>query len=358
MKTQIGLRYASVFAVLSELVDIGIVVLNEAREIDFASGRARALLGCDKEAGIAGCPSEVQRAIEELIDQVSPASSTSAKSEVRYKRNGRSYRLHLEAHPVDEADCTGVLLLVRDVERMRKLATDIRLSAQFRNTRRLFPAVADDLKQPITAILLHLDLLREVLDKEETTDGQPAPGMRSVRIIKEQVTELHRALNLLSEEIYPAETEERGFSLRDVLQDVIRLIEPQAASQNVVLDTDLGGHAARMSGSRQRVKQALLNLAVNGLDAMPQGGKLRLSLTVDRGVATIRMCDSGSGIEPEVLPHIFEMHYTTKESGTGAGLFVAREVFVRHSGHIVIEETSEDGTCVRATLAVSDNNDS
>lgn len=229
------------------------------------------------------------------------------------------------------------------------------MSAQFRTTRRLYEAVVHDLRQPISAIMVHLDLLRDRLGPEDDDAEGANPAHRSLRVVKKQVTDLSRALTLLLEEIHPSEAEERGFSLRDVLEDVIRLVEPQAAHQEVEVNVKSSDHAARMSGSRQRVKQALLNLAVNALDAMPDGGLLDIELGVASSEAVISFRDSGVGIQPDVLSHIFEMHYTTKAAGTGVGLFVARDVIERHEGRIEVDTEPGSGTLFRVVLPVSKN---
>jgi signal transduction histidine kinase len=356
METRLALDYTSVFSVLSELIEIGIVVVNPAGEMDFASGRARTLLGCPDELSLESCHPPLQTAIQEIIAGQRGRSDMSLEKEVRVDVGGQEHHLLLDAHRIEESDCSGILILVRDADNLRKMALDLQMSAQFRNTRRLYQAVVHDLKQPITAVLVHLDLLRGLLrNDDEEGEEPPSPEMKSLRVIKSQLTDLNRTLTLLLEEIQPAETEERGFSLRDVVEDVARLVEPQAAQQDVSVTVLAGEHAARMTGSRQLVKQAILNLAVNALDAMPDGGDLALALDVNDGRANIRVQDTGTGIESEVLPHIFEMHYTTKASGTGAGLYVARDVIRRHEGTIDVETVKGKGSCFRVSLAVSES---
>lgn len=355
MQTQIGLDYTSVFAVLSELVEIGLVVINSSGKIDFASDKARYLLGCGDDLRIDSCPPVVQQGLEEVIGDVS-GGATSTTKEIRFDVDGERRELMLEGHPIDEDDCSGTLLLVKNAENMRNMAADLRLSAQFRNTRRLYQSVVQDLRQPITAVLVHADVLRDRLTGvEDEVDESDIPELKSLRVIKSQISDLNRTLTLLLEEFEPAETEERGLSLRDVLNDVARLIRPPAAQQNVEVKVNTVDHAARMNGSRQRIKQAILNTAVNALDAMPDGGTLELTLDVEDDRASIGVVDSGEGISHGVLPHIFEMHYTTKASGTGVGLYVAREVIERHGGSIEVDTEYGHGSTFRIRLPVSKN---
>lgn len=354
METHVGLDYTAVFAVLSELVESGLVVVNPTGEMDFASGRARLLLGCGDDLTIGACHKDIRSTIAEIVQDVHSRSAHSTQKNVRFEADGKARDLVLEGHKIDENACSGVLILVKDASSMQRMAQDLQMSAQFRNTRRLYQAVVHDLRQPISAIMVHLDLLRDriAVDNRESDDN---PRVRSLQVIKNQVSDLSRTLTLLLEEIHPSGGEERGYSLRDVLEDVIRLVEPQAAQQNVNVNVVTCDHAGRMNGSRQRVKQALLNLAVNSLDAMDGGGDLDVEFNVEGGEASITFRDSGVGIEPDVLPHIFEMHYTTKTVGTGVGLYVARDVVERHGGRIEVDAEPGRNTAFTVILPVSMN---
>lgn len=354
MEARLSLDYASVFTVLSGLVEVGIVVLNSDGEMDFASDRARSLLGCRGRSDVDACYPATRDAIRELVETSRSGQRRSARKNVQFDLDGKQVDLHLESHPIEEDSCTGVLVLVKDAENMRKMATDLGLAAQLRNTRRLYHAVVQHLKQPISVVLLHADMIKDALPPEDAGDDPPK-GVRSVEIIRSQINELNHSLTLLLEEIAPSDTEERGFSLRDVLKDVTRLILPSASRQDVEIDLRCGEHAARLNGYRQRVKQALLNVAVNALDAMPDGGKLTLELKVSGSLAEVSIHDSGKGIDPDVIDHIFEIHYTTKDTGTGVGLYVARDVISKHGGDIQVDTVPDRGSTFRVVLPVSEN---
>lgn len=354
MEAKPALDYSSVFSVLSGLVEVGLAVVNPDGEIEFANERARDMLGCGHDLDLSACFPAVSDAVRKAIAQSETRRTMPGRSEVRFEIDGVVHDLSIEAHPIVEEACTGFLLLVKDEESMRRMAMDLGHAAQFRNARRLYRAVVEDLKQPISAVMLHADLVRGRIAPGGQTDEVPAEA-RSLHVIKKQVQELSHALTLLAEEIEPADTEERGFSLRDVIEDVRRLIEPVAAEQNVAVELDVPDHAARLNGYRQRVKQAILNLAVNAVDAMPKGGTLRLSLQVSEDRAAVEVSDTGAGIPSGIIPRIFELHFTTKNTGTGVGLYVARDVIEKHGGSIVVDSEPGRGTVFRVGLPVSRN---
>jgi signal transduction histidine kinase len=106
-------------------------------------------------------------------------------------------------------------------------------------------------------------------------------------------------------------------------------------------------------GRRDRLKQGVLNVAINALEAMPEGGLLGLTVARDGDTARLAIRDTGPGIPPEIVGRIYAMHFTTKSGGTGIGLYVARSVVLAHLGTISIETAPGAGTTVHITLPLA-----
>jgi signal transduction histidine kinase len=104
---------------------------------------------------------------------------------------------------------------------------------------------------------------------------------------------------------------------------------------------------------RDQIKQSVLNIAINGLEAMPEGGTLGLELEREDGRARILVSDTGPGIPPELKDRIFDMHFTTKESGTGIGLYVARSMFEAQGGTVRTASTGPEGTTFELLLPLA-----
>ena len=102
--------------------------------------------------------------------------------------------------------------------------------------------------------------------------------------------------------------------------------------------------------SPDQVKQAILNIAINGLEVLPESGQLRIALERAGGTARVLIADDGPGIPPELRDKIFEMHFTTKETGTGIGLYVARSIVESQGGTVEIVDSSAAGTTFAVTL--------
>jgi signal transduction histidine kinase len=221
---------------------------------------------------------------------------------------------------------------------------------------RVYRGVAHDLRAPLNAMVLNLELLRRSLDPSAPPrEDMPQKQQRWVGVIESELQRLRRAMDVLLAQTAPASEKPERFDLRGVHQEIAELLYPQARQQQVELAVDVPEHEVPMVAYRDQIKQAVLNLAINGLEAMPEGGTLGLALhrdaVADGGEqAVLLVTDTAGGIPPEVADRIFEMHFTTKQSGTGIGLYVARSILEAQGGSIGIERTGPDGTAFRLTL--------
>lgn len=137
------------------------------------------------------------------------------------------------------------------------------------------------------------------------------------------------------------------------LKDLVALMQEQAAAKGVAIDTDLAvdGVTARLDCAQTR--QALLNLVVNALQAMSQGGTLRVSAAAHEGTLLVTIGDTGPGIPADQLDRIFEPYFTTKEGGTGLGLPLAQRIIEAHGGRIRVDSQVGVGTTVHVRLPLA-----
>jgi len=237
------------------------------------------------------------------------------------------------------------LAVVQDRDLLDAVETDLRLATQLRTLSRLSAAIAHDMKAPLAAALLHLELLRGTLDTEDRED-QALRDRRSryIGIMKDELGRLNRALtSLFSQTALRAEVLET-FDLRELFHEVGFLVRPQAQRQSVGLDLSPGERPAFIRGHRDAMKHAILNVAVNALEAMPDGGRLRIDLEPKDEAVMISIRDTGPGIPEAVRPSIFDLRFTTKPASCGMGLYVARSVLELHGGGIRTAP-AEQGTC-------------
>jgi len=134
-----------------------------------------------------------------------------------------------------------------------------------------------------------------------------------------------------------------------VVGDVLDLTRQQATRNNVDVEVDLGPKVA-IQGQGEQIKQALLNLVLNALQAMPTGGTLKVSVSRMPGEIRIQVRDTGPGIAPENRERIFNPFVTTRESGTGLGLAITQRIIQGHDGRILLDSPPGQGACFTVCL--------
>ena len=178
------------------------------------------------------------------------------------------------------------------------LETDLCLASQLRGLSRVYRAVTHDLRAPLHSMVLNLELLRQSLDGAGG-DEERAAQLEWVGVLKDEVERLNRSLQaLLAETAPPPDHAREIFDAREVLREIERLLQPQARLQEVDLRVDFPETEVPILGYRDRIKQAILNVAINALEVMPEGGQLGLRLESSDGAARLAIEDSGPGHPP------------------------------------------------------------
>jgi PAS domain S-box-containing protein len=217
-------------------------------------------------------------------------------------------------------------------------------------------SLAHELNQPLTSILSNAQAGQRLLSR----DG---PDLDEVReILKDIVEEDKRAgevirrLRLL---LKKGEVQQQPLNLNEVVQDVLKLVRSDLINHDISMDTRLAPGLPPIHGDRVQLQQVLLNLVVNGCDAMTHTGGADRRLTVrteavdeDGSGVRVSVIDRGCGIRPESINHIFDPFYTTKPNGMGLGLAVCRTIISAHGGRLWAANNPDRGACVHIALPV------
>lgn len=348
------------FVTLGEILNVGVLVLDGDGRLEFASRRARELFGAAGDDELArvleGMRPTLEKSLEKSLARPSPTGGEATRVDVDPPGRVDGTRLRLEVYPLDPQGDTegtrgGRLALVRDRATIRALETDLRLASQLKGLARLYLSVVHDIRAPLQAVVTHLELLRGTLGADPSGSNGADDRRRGYLAVAEQeLQRLRRSLDhLLNHTALPRDDLEE-LDLRDQLVELGQLLRPQCERQNVALTVRLPEGPVRVLGTRDALKQALVNVGINALEAMPRGGTLVLELAVCGANATISITDSGPGIAPEMGERIFTMHFTTKEGGTGIGLYVARAVVESSGGEIRVRSRPGQGATFQIEL--------
>ncbi len=233
-------------------------------------------------------------------------------------------------------DDLGALVAIRDAESRRQIERQLDLSSRLAALSRLTGGVAHEIKNPLNAIALQLEVLRGKLDKE-----QP-----EVEVIASEIKRLDNVVKTFLNFNKPIELEAKSINLSQLVDQVIALVAPDAQAKQVQIESALE-EGLVINGDADLLKQAILNVINNGLEAMPKGGRLAIRTSWESGDCRLEISDAGAGIAPEVRDRIFNLYFTTKKGGTGIGLATTFRVVQLHGGTIDFVSEVGKGTTFR-----------
>jgi hypothetical protein len=228
----------------------------------------------------------------------------------------------------------GTLLRLRDSDPRRQIESQLDISTRLAAISELTSGAAHEIKNPLNSIALHLEILKSKLDGI-------APGGEEIEVITREISRLDRVVKTFLDFQRPVELQVRSVDLVALVKDVAALLRPTAQAQNVQIQEEIPPSEAVIQGDRDLLKQALLNVVTNGVEAMKDGGLLAISVRQNGGGWGITVRDQGPGIPPELRNKIYKLYFTTKGKGSGIGLAMTFRVVQLHGG--TIDFASEPG---------------
>jgi signal transduction histidine kinase len=263
---------------------------------------------------------------------------------------GESREWAVSAYPVRTGvEPAGGLLVLRDLEPARAVESLVSYSQKLAALGRLTSGVTHEVKNPLNAMRIHLELLRARLAQS----GSPVPPeiAENLDVIAHEIQRLDRVVQGFLRFVRPQDLRLAPVDINAVLSDVARLARPEAARSGVEIVLDLGRDLPPVTADAELIAQASGNLVSNAAQAMSGGGTLVIASrrAAPAGVE-IRVVDQGVGVPPEHLEKIFRLYFTTKPGGSGIGLAMVYRIVQMHDGRIDVESTVGKGTTVTVTL--------
>jgi len=243
----------------------------------------------------------------------------------------------------------GALLIMRDTESVQRIGDEIEMSRRLSASGRLTRGVAHEVKNPINAIVLHLQLLRNKLAEQEPDTR------RHMDIIDNEIHRLDRVVQTLVDFTRPRDLHLEEVDVRRLLEDVAQLAGPDAEQHGVTIERHLGAQRLPIKVDVDLMKQALLNVVINGVQAMQKGGVLSISAHRKDNAIIALVHDQGCGIPREAHDKIFELYFTTKKDGSGIGLAQTYQILQWHYGSVDFESTEGAGTTFRFQIPAANS---
>ena len=280
------------------------------------------------------------RSLWEAVD----AGVSMVQEEIRTE-TGRRIRASVDfIHDDENGQGLGALITLHDIESAEEIESELELSRRMAAIGRLTSGVGHEVKNPINAIVVHLELLKSKLGDSSS------PAIRHLEVIDAEIRRLDRVVQTLVDFSRPVELQLREQDLRDIAAEVVALSSAELSTRDVTVVSSMPDEPLVANVDGDLLKQALLNVIQNGAQAMPFGGRLEVSLQGDRFAiqgskeAIISIRDQGPGIPDEIREKIFDLYFTTKTGGSGIGLAMTYRILQLHHGSVEVQSVSGQGS--------------
>lgn len=360
---QIGQRMRNVeevFSALKENLDQilgnlqdGVLLFTEDGRAVLISEAARRFLQVDRDRILGLHAREIfdrTTVLGRTLRDAYEANLTLVQEEVRTE-TGRRVQASLDfIYDDDTQQGLGALVTLHDLESVEQIESELELSRRMAAIGRLTSGVGHEVKNPINAIVVHLELLKNKLSDNNE------PAARHLEVIDVEIRRLDRVVQTLVDFSRPVDLQLREQDLRQIINDVLALSTEELSTRNVTLDSSLPSKPLIANVDADLLKQALINIVENGAQAMPEGGRLRVALEDQGKSAVLRITDEGTGIPDEIRDKIFDLYFTTKSGGSGIGLAMTYRILQLHHGSVEVQSRLGHGTefVLRIPLAALD----
>ncbi|MGI9535828.1 MAG: two-component system sensor histidine kinase NtrB [Desulfocapsaceae bacterium] len=246
----------------------------------------------------------------------------------------------------DEAEKNGgFMLLVQDLSQIRELEEQLQKAERDAVVGRMAAGVAHELRNPLSSVKGLALLLKSKFDDDLSSQ-------QAADLMVEQVERLDRSISELLDYARPGMMTKTTLQIDELLAKAVMLVHSDAEMKNIAVEEHYGCGSRTMQGDQDKLAQVFLNLCLNGIQAMEEGGRLSITTVCSDTEVRIEINDTGCGIPPEIVDKVFEPYFTTKHEGTGLGLAMSSRIIDDHNGTISLESDKEKGTTVTVCLSV------
>lgn len=295
-------------------------------------------------------PSLVGQPVDNFLPELTRDTFDEVRSmEVTARRaDGATFPALVSVSRFDVDGQTRVTAIVHDLTELRESQerrieavreTEAVRTQQMATLAQVATGVAHEIRNPLTAVKMLIQSSAEDLEQA----GFPK---EDVQLIDSEIRRMEQSLNTLLDFARPPQPKRRRISLSDVLARTIRLIEGRAERHNVLIEFDADANDTHVQADFEQMQQLFVNLCLNAIDVMPNGGQLNLKIDQPQeNQVRVCVCDTGPGIPDDEMERLFDPFFTTKETGVGLGLGISQRIAQDHGGKIEARNRQDAGAC-------------
>lgn len=312
-------------------IEEAIIVIDTEERIIMLNHSAEEFFGVKEKDTIGKCLSELDFSIShDGADAVLTAGN-------------RRRKIILSNSPVvSNGALTGEVILIRDITRLRDMELQYERNKRLIAMGEMAAHIVHEIRNPLCSI----ELFATMLEKETVSDR----GRELSKGISAGIRSLNTILTNMLLFARPGRINPVPLSTSDILSGVCQMVSPLLTSGNV--NIHLPQEDLFLMGDMDLLMQALLNIVINAIQAMPDGGDIYIKVYEEDGFINLSVKDTGKGIDPDIIDRIFDPFFTTKENGTGLGLAITAKIIQAHGGFINVK--SEPGRGSEFILSIPD----
>jgi signal transduction histidine kinase len=373
-RSQMAGQVANLESAVEQLED-AVAIVNARGELLFANPAMRELIPAPAPGAALTEILAPDHPLRRLSEQTLASRQSHGPLQATFADRGE--RL-VTTHPINDpqGDLVGVMVTARNLQYLDQVQSTVRYSRKLAALGRLSAGVAHEVKNPLNAMMIHLELLRQKVAAARPSTSSPRAGLGHARgelaepragvatvptepppaalehvdVIANEIRRLDQVLQGFLKFTRTEDLKLQPLSVAALVDEVVPIVRPEAEQRGVALAVDCDS-VPDINGDPAMLRQAFLNLALNACQAMPTGGTLRIRGERQTGRRVgIAFTDTGTGIAPEHLKRIFDLYFTTKEKGSGIGLSMVYRTVQMHDGDIEVQSTPGVGTTFKVLL--------
>lgn len=287
----------------------------------------------------------------DLAKQITPENPVAMDEMSLTKDDGQKIRMEVMASRITKQGDAGFLILLKDLTQLRELQTQVETHKRLAAIGKLAGGVAHEIRNPLSSIKGFATYFAKQYEDKET-------DRETAQIMINEVERINRSITQLLEFSKPLAVEKKPVDIEQMIYHSIKLIQPDLEQKQIKTAVDNQSRHRTISTDPDRMNQVFLNLYINAIDALDEGGELAVTVKdqPDDTHIEIQISDSGCGMDDTTLEKIFDPYFTTRASGTGLGLSIVHNIIDNLGGHIRVESKIEKGTVFTIRLPLNDDN--
>ena len=332
--------------ILISSMPLGIIAIGSGGDIKTCNASGLEMFGFNRDVVGSYYPDIFPEVFINTVEALISEKSAITEKELTISNQGTSKNLSIISVPIDSEENRGgrgTMLLIQDLTTQKNLELEIRRNERHTALGKMAAGVAHELRNPLSSIK-GLALILKSKFKQQSS------GTEAAEILISEVERLDRSISELLDYSRPENLRMRGLQLVQPIKNAIRLIRSDAQAENIEIIEKYEDENRLVEGDQDKLTQLFLNLFLNSLQAMDNGGTITVSTKHGDGKTLIAVEDTGQGIDEILREKIFDPYFTTKSDGTGLGLSLSAKIIEDHRGSITIESIKGDGTTVTITL--------